>query len=78
MVWPWQHGRASISLVGFSVFSKALGEDFPPRKRGWDRGEMKGGEGSGLLIDGNGGDAMSQLGRACECFHHGDPPIMGG
>lgn len=39
---------------------------------------MKGGEGSGLLIDGNGGDEISHLGGACECFHHGDPPIMGG
>lgn len=31
---------------------------------------MKGGEGPGLLIDGNEGEEMSQLGRACECFHH--------
>lgn len=45
---------------------------------GGDGGKMKGGEGSGLLIDGNGGDEISHLGGACECFHHGDPPIMGG
>lgn len=51
MVWPWQHGRASISLVGSacsSGFSKALGEDFPPRKQGGKN--RTGGEGPGLLI----------------------------